>query len=75
MKFEIFRLPLVGLEAGCLALPKNRNNREVERGCNCISWSQGKGFRDLGLFCNSYGAEGSHFWKWQERVELAVVDG
>lgn len=52
MKFEVFGRLLIGLEAGCLPLLRNRKDREEERGQNCISWSQGKGFREVGLFCN-----------------------
>lgn len=52
MKFEVFGRLLIGLEAGCLPLLRNRKDREEVRGQNCISWSQGKGFREVGLFCN-----------------------
>ena len=43
MKLENLGWLLVGLEDGCLALLRNRKDGE-EKGQNCITWLQDKGF-------------------------------
>ena len=44
---------LLGLKARCLSLLRIKRIIEEERGWGSLTWSQGKGFRVVGLFCNS----------------------
>ena len=47
----------VSLEDGCLALLRNRKDREGKRQ-NCITWMQDKGFREAGIIIWRWGCEG-----------------